>query len=87
MKRLAVLCLVLVACSAATSTQPSDNDARICAAALQPPWNNGLMKALTNSPQTPIEQQARKVQDLFDVNGDSTPAWNELSRMCVDAGY
>lgn len=71
------------------SPTPDPLDSRICAAALQVPWNNPLMASLTRDPQTPIQDQARTTYELFQEGADADPvsAWHLLSRLCVDAGY
>lgn len=86
-----VVVVLFTACSSASATPsatPSNNDVRICAAALQPPWNGQLIGSLTTNPSTPIEEQAAEVAELFETNaGRSVTEWDRLSQMCVDAGY
>ena len=75
--------------SSPTAAKQTDTDRRICEFALQVevPWNSPLINSLTRYPQTPIQEQARKVEDLFDANGHFRPSRDLLSQMCVDAGY
>lgn len=92
--RYLALVLLLAACSSTTTVvaAPTANatDERICTAAEQPPWNSALITPLTRDPQTPIQAQARKTEDLFDAPGNvaqSIDEWHNLTQMCVDAGY
>jgi hypothetical protein len=74
--------------SSPTAAKQTDTDRRICESALKvQPWNSPLINSLTRYPQTPIQEQARKVEDLFDANAHFRPSRDLLSQMCVDAGY
>lgn len=90
--RYLIAALLLAACSTTTVTAtPSTDatDARICEAALQVPWNSAIITPLTRDPATPIQEQARNVQELFDTSesAGTLDEWHTLSGMCIDAGY